>query len=788
GVFRYAAGTARLMRLKGVQGAPVTMYFRSANRQLYLGTATGLYILECTGNRCECKAVSGVRGPVVGIRGVTDGSLWIATWGRGLYRLAGHGVEQFSVQDGLADNFVRVIAEDSEHNVWVGTRGGGLTRFRTTVLKPVGIPEGLGGNCASAVVGDGHGGAWLGTWRSGLFQWRNGHVEAQRLPQPSLRVLITSLALDDSHRLWIGTMKGNFWVLAHFGAKARQAPLPVPGASTSHLLFDNKGELWLAQEGQGIFLFPCGDPRTCNPLHLLPGQTVGALYEDSKGAVWIGAEHGLWKASASRGHKLEEIDRSVRHVTAIHEDSKGRTWVACSGDHIVVYSGTSSQPFRFANLPSPEIYNIFEDNRGGMWFYTAQGLARGRAQDINRSLMSSHEIVHLSAYGVADGMRTIECRCAKQPQSWKMDDGTIWVPTAKGFIQINELRDQHLPPPRPVIQEILLDGREMTAESAVKIRPGQHELEVHFTALRLGGAEGVHFRYRMAGLEPNWVWAGSDRVARYGQLPPGRFQFMVSARDAGGAWSKPASIDVVQTPHIYQAAWFQAALSALILGLLVLAYRVRLRMVHARYSAVIGERNRIAREFHDTLLAGLAAVSWQIDTALVLCRGETAEPNLRTAHGMLRYCRDEARRAVGDLRDEPDAEPPLAMAIEKAVWQMTEGTGVQAIFDADKDSREIRQEVTLDLVRVCQESISNALRHAHASKIAVRLRCEGGQVRLSIRDDGSGSDSDRLKKPPAGHFGILGMRERVRRFGGSLLITSDAAGTLVEAIVPVSQK
>jgi ligand-binding sensor domain-containing protein len=788
GVFRYASGTARLMQLKRMQGAPVTMYFWSANRQLYLGTVSGLYTLKCAGNRCECRAVPGVKGPVVGIRGVTDGSLWVATWGRGLYRLSGQRVEQFSVQDGLADNFVRIIAEDAEHNVWVGTRGGGLTRFRTTVLKPIGIPEGLGGNCASAVVEDGHDGAWLGTWRSGLFHWRNGHVEAQQLPQPSLRVLITSLALDNAHRLWIGTMKGNFWVLSHFGAKAQPAPLPVPGASTSHLLFDKKGELWLAQEEKGIFLFPCGDPRTCNPVHLLPGQTVTALYKDSKGAVWIGTEHGLWRANMNRGHKLEEIDSSVRHVTAIHEDSKGRMWVACAGGQILVYSGASSQPFRYANLPSREVYNILEDDQGGMWFYTSQGLARGSIRDIDRSLTSPQAIVHLSAYGVADGMRTIECRCAKQPQSWKMSDGTIWVPTAKGFIQIDESRNRHLPPPKPVVQEILLDGREVTADGGVRIRPGRHELAVHFTALRLGGAEGVHFRYRMAGLEPNWVWAGSDRVARYGQLPPGRFQFMVSAQDAGGTWSKPAFIDVEQTPHIYQTGWFQAVLFGLILGLLILAYRVRLRMVHTRYSAVIGERNRIAREFHDTLLAGLAAVSWQIDTGLALCRGQEAEPNLRTACGMLRYCRDEARRAVGDLRDEPDAEPPLAMAIEKAVRRMTEGTGVQASFDADKDSREIRQEVTLDLVRVCQESISNALRHAHASKITVRLHCDGGQVRLSIKDDGSGSDPDRLKTPPAGHFGILGMRERVRHLGGSLLITSNAAGTLVEAIVPVSRE
>ena len=116
----------------------------------------------------------GVKGPVVSARGVSDGSLWLGTWGAGLYRLTGERVEGLSSRGDLADDFVRTISEDNEHNVWVGTRGGGLTRFQATALKPVGIPEGLNGNCASVAAGDGADGVWLGTWRSGLYHWQNG--------------------------------------------------------------------------------------------------------------------------------------------------------------------------------------------------------------------------------------------------------------------------------------------------------------------------------------------------------------------------------------------------------------------------------------------------------------------------------------------------------------------------------------------------------------------------------------------------------------------------------------
>jgi ligand-binding sensor domain-containing protein len=265
GLFRYAAGASQPIHLQGVNGTPTTVYFRNVDDRLYLGTVNGLYILNCAGDQCRGDALRTVNGPIVGIRGATDGALWVATWGRGLYRLTRERVEQLSTREGLADDFVRTITEDGEHNIWVGTRGGGLTRFRATALKPVGMPEGLGGNCASVAAGDGRDGVWLGTWRSGLFHWRNGHLRSQPLPEPSLGVLITALALDNSHKLWIGSLH-NLWVLSHLGATAREVRLPGPDASISLLLFSRKHELWLARDGQGISLFPSGDPRTSTPV------------------------------------------------------------------------------------------------------------------------------------------------------------------------------------------------------------------------------------------------------------------------------------------------------------------------------------------------------------------------------------------------------------------------------------------------------------------------------------------------------------------------------------------
>jgi signal transduction histidine kinase len=359
------------------------------------------------------------------------------------------------------------------------------------------------------------------------------------------------------------------------------------------------------------------------------------------------------------------------------------------------------------------------------------------------------------------------------------------VPTAKGFLQIDVARNEALKPPQPVIEQVALDGRVLGEVKEVKIAPGSHELEARFTAIRLGLAEGVRFRYRLEGLEQSWVETGTVRQAHYSHLPPGDFRLLVSARDASGAWSDPASIGIEQRPHLYQTVWFRILLALAALAMVAAVYRLRLRMLRSRYAAVLGERNRIAREFHDTLVGGLSAVAWQLDAARQICEDERVDASIKNAHGMLRYCRDEARRAVGDLRDEPEPEPQLEQAIRTALEQITAGTPVHATLEAAERIPDLPRELSSDLLRICQEATSNAIRHGHASEIHVRLENRQERVCLSISDNGPGIDPAVLQKLPEGHYGILGMRERTHRFGGALTIsTGEDGGTLVEAVIP----
>lgn len=783
GLFSISSGNVLPIKLNGISGMPVTVYRWKSAHQILLGTTTGLYILRCSSDRWSAEPVAGVKGPVVGIRCIYDGALWIATWGRGLFRISGNKTEQLNTREGLGDDFVRVLMDDREGNVWVGSRGGGLTRFRTTLLKPLGMPEGLGGNCASASVSDGADGMWLGTWRSGLFHWRDNQLQQQPLPESPLGVLITSLAVDNAKRLWVGTMHG-LWMVPALGQKVVPMALSGGMGEVSHVLFTKRHHLWMAREGK-VTYYPSGDPRTSDPHQVLDSSSVMALYEDKTGSVWIGSAEGLWRVTVdTKSSLLQPVHSAPANVTAISEDSLGRLWVGARGGHLAVYENGQFIRVRHSSLPSADIYGILDDSHGGVWFSTGRGLARGLLTDIDGALHSGNPTVSLSIFGVGDGMRTVECRCARHPQSSRMQNGSLWIPTARGFTEINLSQKYSIDPPAPRIEEASIDSKWRTAEREIHIPAGQHELQLRFTAIRLGFPEGVQFRYRMSAIDPDWVQGENLRLAHYSHLPPGHYQFQVSARDGGGRWSDAVFLGVVQQPRIYQTYWFRLLIMTSVVLLALLAHKLRLRMLRMRYSAVIGERNRIAREFHDTLLTGLSAVSWQIDAALENSISSRKEAALKSAQGMLRYCRDEARRAVQGLREEPEFEPKLSVAIKNTIARMTSESGVNVIFDLD-DTLTFSTELNLDLIRICQESVGNAVRHGHATEIYVQLRRIARNLILLVRDNGVGFKVDDRQPKSCGHFGILGMRERTERYKGALAIVSrPGEGTEVVVNIP----
>jgi signal transduction histidine kinase len=239
--------------------------------------------------------------------------------------------------------------------------------------------------------------------------------------------------------------------------------------------------------------------------------------------------------------------------------------------------------------------------------------------------------------------------------------------------------------------------------------------------------------------------------------------------------------------------WWARMLAILLLAILVgilLRLRLQQRMQHVRGSMgiVLEERNRIAQECHDTLMAGFSAISWQLEATMNLFRDseEAQSPAAKScelARSMVLLCQAEARRIIYDLRETEEVTSSLSKALRRMLEENHHGEKCALHFEMEGEEVSLPPGSVHHLARIGQEALRNALRHAVAESIHIRLVYETDALRLLIRDDGRGFHLDEAAAR-TGHFGIAVMQERARKVGGALRLHSDDFGTEVEVTVP----
>jgi signal transduction histidine kinase len=316
---------------------------------------------------------------------------------------------------------------------------------------------------------------------------------------------------------------------------------------------------------------------------------------------------------------------------------------------------------------------------------------------------------------------------------------------------------------------------------------GTTRFDLYYTAPSFVAPEKVRFKYKLEGFDQDWIDSGTRRIAYYTNLRPGAYTFRVIAINNDGVWNQTgAAVSLYLKPYFYQTYWFYAVCLLVLVMLAWLLFRLRVRGMQAQFNAVLGERTRIAREIHDNLAQEMSGLSVQLEVvARTMPPGaDAAMSALDHARRQVRHGIAEARRYVWELRSPALENNDLPSALAETARRLTHDTAIHAQVEVNGTFRPLAQSVEGNLLRIGQEAINNAVKHAHAQRILVNLVFDAKRVQLIVRDDGCGFNNVNGRD---GHFGLIGMRERAQQMGGTLSIQSnDHSGTEVVADVPIS--
>jgi signal transduction histidine kinase/ligand-binding sensor domain-containing protein len=748
-----------------------------------------------------------------------EGCLWVGT-NRGVARISiqqrAATVQLLPATDPLAAQAVLAFLEDREGDLWVGTESFGLHILRDSRFRTLGTGEGLNSDNITAIVEDSRKTLWVGSRDAGLNRISNIQNTNLTTANALLSNVILSLAAAPDGTVWVGTPDGLNQIGKNQITSFTSAD-GLPDDFIRSLLVAPDNSLWIGTR-HGLTHLDHGHFQNWTQADGLGSDLVGALARTPDGDLWIATLNGLSRLHQGRFSNYTTAQGlSSNVITALAVAPQGMLWVGTQNDGLNLWDGrqftaVSGKSFPGSGRLPSAIHAILRDDRGHLWLASGSGLTRVDIQTLLGCAQHGAcrlDAVHLTSFTTADGLRSRETSSNSHPTACRTSDGQLWFSSPRGLIVVDPM---HFPadavPPPVAIERFAVDDRDENPSGMTRIGAGHLRFQFDYAGLSFASPQKVRYQYMLEGFDRGWTDAGTRRTAYYTNIPPGSYRFRVrAAMDNGGFGAETAAGNLSNTPagaalafvllpHFYQTIWFRALVAVGVVALVVLVFRRRVLRVEREFRAVMAERNRIAREIHDTLAQGYVGISLQLEILGELLRHnkpDTAARHLAVTQSLVREGLDDARQSIWALRSQDSAEKALPIRLRRQMEKVQDNE-LHANLNIHGAYRALPAGTEQEILRIAQEALHNVKKHAAASRVRVRLEYDEDTVVLTISDNGKGFVPARERQPghpgPAAdtvenHFGLVGMRERAAVIHGEIAIMSEPGhGTTVELIVP----
>src|SRR5208337_2673800 len=377
--------------------------------------------------------------------------------------------------------------------------------------------------------------------------------------------LLTTVTQDGSGGMWVAFGRTGLYRLKDGVWTKHGGRSDFPSSGAVIVFTDTLGRIWFGcaknqlavLDGDRLQTFGANDGLQVGRITVVSGTGPG---------IWIGGEFGVQQFDHGRFHTIHAVDQeSLRGISGIVETANGDLWLNGLGGIIHL---RRAEVLEALKNPAYQVSGERFDRRAGLPGLPAPGL----------------------------------------PTAIEGTDGRLWFTVTNGVVWLDPNRaSTKMPPPPVTIQSITADDKSFGLDQSLRFPARTSNVQIGYAAISLFNPEAIRFRYKLRETDKDWHEAATSTSVSYRNLPPGSYHFVVNASDTSGLWSdNTATAAFTVLPAFYQTNWFRALCAMFLLGLLWAAYQWRVLQLHHQFEmtleARVGERTRIARELHDTLL------------------------------------------------------------------------------------------------------------------------------------------------------------------------------------------